>query len=207
MEEVFTNYDILWNILKHLDIFNLNAIASVSKLFNQLNVDMYTLRLKSTIIEPAQELFSNYITSIQPTINLINLNNNNHNYNLITDDDLYDFMTKLNNFLSTILDSNLWIALVNNFILMENIFCHLSNIVVLFKYLKFNTFDKELDCKMNANFKKIRKYLYVENPEFYTVEDLKLLCRFKNIKKNYKLKRSYLIKALKRPKDELYFFE
>ena len=82
MEEVFTNYDILWNILKHLDIFNLNAIASVSKLFNQLNVDIYAKRLKSTIIEPTQEAFSNYIKSIQPTINLINLNNN-HDYNLI----------------------------------------------------------------------------------------------------------------------------
>ena len=208
MDQVFSNYDILYIILNNLEIFNLNAISNVSKLFNKINNDIYHTKLKQTIIKPSNLMFKNYITNIQPIINLINIHNNENYYLLISDNDLYNLMTTMNDFLKSILNTSLWIALVNDFTLMENIFCHLANIDIFFKYIKeynLNNFDTSLYDELNFNFNRIKKYLYVENSNFYKVDDLKLLCRFKNIKHYYKLKRLYLIKALTRPQNEIYF--
>lgn len=208
MEKVLSNYDTLYEILNNLDIFNLNAISCVSRLFNKISNDIYYIKFKQTIIQPSNLMFKNYIISIQPIINLITIYNNENYYMLISDNDLFNLMTNMNNFLKSILNTYLWIALVNDFILMENIFCHLANINIFFEYLKeynLNTFNTDLDNELIANFNRIKKYLYIENSNFYKVDDLKLLCRFKNIKKYYKLKRFYLIKALTRPKNELYF--
>lgn len=210
MEQVFSNYDILYNILKHLDIFNLNAISNVSKLFNTVNNDIYHTKLKQTIIHPSNLIFKTYITSIQPVIDLINLYNNENFNMLISDNDLYDLMTKINNFLKSFLNTSLWISLVNDFLLMENVFCHLANIEIFLKYLieyKLNTINIDLNDELDDNFDRIKKYCYVEYPDFYKVEDLKLLCRFKKIKKYYSLRRLYLIKALKRPENEIYYLQ
>lgn len=208
MDFVFTNYDILSKILENVDIFTLNAIASVSKLFNKINVDMYNKKLKSTIIEPANINFKNYIISIQPTIDLINLHNANNYHILISDEDLYSLMIYMNNLLESFLKTTLWIALVNDFMLMENLFCHLANIEIFLQYVRkynLNNVNKELEQKLIKNLQSIKQYLYIENFDFYTVEDLKILCKFKNIKKYYKLKRIHLTKALTRPKNELYY--
>lgn len=213
MEVVFTNYDILYNILTKLDIFTLNAIASVSKLFYKINDNVYDIQLKSNIIQPANIIFNNYKLLIQPTIDLININNNNivdNFYRLISDDDFRILSNNINNLLESFLNTTLWIALVNDYVLMENIFYHLANIDIFLKYIKdckFYNIDEYLDNLLTKNLKKIKQYLYVENFFFYDVKSLKILCKFKNIKNYYKLKRFYLVKALTRPKNEVYYLE
>lgn len=198
MEEVFTNYDILFYILDKIDIYSINSLSSVSKLFNQINNDIYHDKLYNNIIEPTRICFENYQIILSRIIISYNISNS----------DLLEIMLSLLSFLKHFFVNNYWIALVNDFELMEEVFIHLvciNNWFIKLKSFNNNTFDNDLYETIYIYIEKLKKYLYVENTDEYTVNHLKAMAKFKNIKLYYKMTRPKLIKVLTRPVNERYY--
>lgn len=205
MDIVFQNYDICHNIWIFLDAPTINSLASVCKLFNQLNKDLYNTKLEDDIVIPAKDYFDRYM---EETNDLIYF----WDSNLMSTNILINCINNLNSLLGIFIDKNLWIALVNDFDLMESLFVHLVFINNAFTY--YNTypnlnsvFQSTHYSQMKKLCEKIQNYLYVENPKTFSNTDLKQMAKFKRIKKYYKMNRSKLLYHLKRPKHELYFLK
>jgi len=77
----------------------------------------------------------------------------------------------------------------------------------LFFYTNVSQDNKDLYYRLQSIFDIMDDYMYVEYPDSYLNIELHRMARFKQIKQQYKMKRSRLIKALKRPNDEVYYFQ
>lgn len=196
---VFDNYDICNIIWGYLDIPTIGMLSCVSRLTFQLYKDIYRKKFNIEYIDKANIQFDNYIKYGERFI-----------YHMYDNDIILHAMISVNQFLKPFIEDNLWIALVNDFHLMEKIFYELSFLnrslkQMISSKLFEEAFKNEIYRKMLLSFDIIDNYMYIEYPEKYNVIELKQLASFKNIRKCHKKKRNQLIKSLTRPKDEIYY--
>ena len=112
------------------------------------------------------------------------------------------FMIHVFNYIETILD----------FEKMEEYFKILSELHIIYKCYCINSYGNcnnnivplSIQMKIENIRKKICHYLYIEFPEKYNVETLRQFAKFKKIKHFYRMRRSALIRNLRRPANESY---
>ena len=202
MDIVFSNYDICYIIWNNLDAPTINSLAHLSKLFNKLNQDFYQKKLKSDYLDPANELYKQYINNSNRLILYME-------HDLVTYNMVKESMINVTELIHKFFENNLWIALVNDFDLMQDAFYHLTYLNSSYNYykcvsfLKF-LFEEQLYKDVLNAFGDIKPFLYVEYPMNFNVIELKQLARFKRVRKVNKKNRSQLIHSLRRPNDETY---
>jgi hypothetical protein len=64
-----------------------------------------------------------------------------------------------------------------------------------------------LQTRFKAVLLKIRPYMYILSPENHSVHTLRVIALMKGVPKAYKMRRSQLVRALTRPKNEIYVFD
>ena len=205
MDVVLDNYELMSIIWSYLDVPTIGVLASVSPMTFRLYKELYKKRLDKEYIEPCKlkfeqymEKISIYVTTLYPTID----NENKHSVYIKHTVTLTNYLIKDNN----------WLAIINDFDLMESMFYYFSQAFEILSYhLKYVRSVNNLNLEtyknyeiMIRNLNKIKRYLYVVYPNNYNVKELSMMAKFKNIKKIYKRNRSSLIASLRRPKDEIY---
>ena len=204
MDVVFSNYDICCIIWDNLDAPTINSLAHLSKLFNKLNQDFYQKKLKSDYLDPANELYKQYINNSNRLILYME-------HDLVTYNMVRESMINVTNLIHKFFENNLWIALVNDFELMQDAFYHLTFLNSSYNYYKCVPFfrilfEEQLYKDTQDAFDDIKQFLYVEYPLNFNVIELKQLARFKKVRKVNKKNRSQLIHSLRRPNDERYIW-
>lgn len=202
MDVVFGNYDICSIIWDNLDAPTINSLAHLSKLFNKLNQDFYQKKLKSDYLDPANDLYKQYINNSNRLILYME-------HDLVTYNMVRESMINVTALIHKFFENNLWIALVNDFELMQNTFYHLTFLNSSYNYYKrvpfFRfLFEEQIYKDVLDAFDDIKQFFFVEYPINFNVIELKQLARFKKVKKVNKKNRSQLIQSLRRPNDERY---
>ena len=197
-------------IFNQLDVATIAAVAPVCKRFTELSNEHYETRLNKDILLPSKELYDNFY---EKTLKL---------YNSKKDRYLLQFTGQIRNFkkmlyefeifIEPFVKNNYWLLFVNDLDIMEKMFLFVSRISEMIEnqdHIFFNTNvsqdDKDLYFRLQNIFDILDNYMYVEYPDRYINIELHRMAKFKKIKKQYKMKRYYLIKALKRPNDESYY--
>lgn len=202
-DSIFSNYDLCSLIWSNLDLPTIGALSCLSKTTYRIYTDTYHIRLQKDFIIPANELFITYFSVTKPLLITT--------YDRVTNETITQIMLNIITLLDPFVNNQLWIALVNDLELMEDMFYSIAYIEQSLKYSKhtnlYDVFHTDLYNKVKVYFDKINQYLYVEYPSQLNVNELKVLAAFKHIKKYYKKNRSQLIYSLKRPPNELYFLQ
>lgn len=200
-DRVMSDYDLCSIIWSYLDVPTIGGLASLSKTSYRLYKETYPVRLHNEYIVPANRLFSMFSRKTTPLLRTLP--------ELVTNDILVSLVTEVVTLLTRFVNGRLWIALVNDIDLMEVMFYALAyiekDLVCLKTTQVYQVFDSAIYYEAVALLDNIDSFLYVEYPDKFNIHDLKSLARFKKIKKYYKKNRSQLIRALRRPSDELYF--
>lgn len=202
MDIVFSNYDICSIIWKYLDAPTINSLSHLSKLFNELNKTFYQKRLKDDYIDPANKIYETYIDGSNLLVFYMEAD-------LITCHMIRDSMRNVTSLIRKFFINDLWIALVNDLELMENLFYHVSFLNRSYNYYKSTMFfrflfEEKIYKDVLDAFDDIKQFLYIEYPNKFNVIELKQLARFKNVRKVNKRNRSQLIHSLRRPQNERY---
>ena len=185
MDIVLSNFDLLYKILDNLNYQEVSAIGLVNHLFNKISVSLYSSKWRINILQPVQSFL---IPKLSQYIELYK------NDTFLHIQDLHTTIIALG--YECI---QYWSILLKNLALMEQVFwvfaVHEKNI------LRF------IQQKQSFETNKIilLKYFYVDYPYLYTVAELKVFARFKNIPHYNSKKRMQLINNLKRNQDELFF--
>ena len=180
----------------------INSLAHLSKLFNQLNNTFYKKKLKDDYIDPVNEIYNNYMYDTNILIFYMETD-------LITFNMIRDSMINVTSLINQFFIDNLWISLVNDLELMQNIFYHLCFLNRSYNYYKSTMFfrflfEEQIYKDVLNAFDDIKQFLYIEYPNSFNVTELRQLARFKNVRKVNKRNRSQLIHSLRRPNDEIY---
>lgn len=202
MDIVFGNYDICSIIWKYLDAPTINSLSHLSKLFNELNKTFYQKKLKDDYIDPANKIYETYIDGSNLLVFYMEAD-------LVTYNMIRDSMRNVTSFIRKFFMNDLWIALVNDLDLMENLFYHVSFLNRSYNYYKSTMFfrflfEEKIYTDVLDAFDDIKQFLYIEYPNKFNVIELKQLARFKNVRKVNKRNRSQLIHSLRRPQNERY---
>ena len=202
MDIVFSNYDICCIIWDNLDAPTINSLAHLSKLFKKLNNTFYKKKLKDDYIDPVNEIYNNYMYDTNILIFYMETD-------LITFNMIRDSMINVTSLINQFFIDNLWISLVNDLELMQNIFYHLCFLNRSYNYYKSTMFfrflfEEQIYKDVLNAFDDIKQFLYIEYPNSFNVTELRQLARFKNVRKVNKRNRSQLIHSLRRPNDEIY---
>lgn len=196
-----SNYDLCLLIWSNLDLPTIGALACLSKTTYRIYKDTYRVRLNNEFIIPANKLFNTYFSITKPLLMTT--------YDRVSNDVITQIMQNVCLLLDPFVNNQLWIALVNDLELMEDVFYSIAYIEKSLKYSYqtnlYTVFHTDLYTKVKEYFDKIDKYFYVEYPSKFNVTDLKVLANFKKVRKCYKKNRSQLIYSLKRPTNESYF--
>ena len=204
IEKVFNSEDIIEYIMNKMDYYDISSIGLINKLFNKVSKRIYDIKIKIQLYYPFAIEYNYYnILLIHTRDNPITIYN--YQYYVST---FYDFIE--------IILETYWVVLIKDLNKMEHIFeslIYYNNMFNIYTYrlqgyhIDINIEQIKLKNKIDKINKQIIKYLYVENPDKYNVNELKSMAKFKKIKKYYRLRRSHLVKKLSRPENEIYYLE
>ena len=95
-----------------------------------------------------------------------------------------------------------WLVLIKDFAFMESMFLLSLDMFLCADLCRVPYKDRDDMVNLRDN---LNEYFYVDNPDKYDVDMLRKFAKFKNVKKNYKMKRSLLIRNLRRDPEKLYY--
>jgi hypothetical protein len=205
--------DIANLIFDLLDAATISGVAPVCKRFTELSHKHYETRINNDLLIPAKLMYDDFY---EKTIRLYI--SNKYRYFLNFTAQLRNFLKMLyefERFIEPFINKNYWVLFVYDLNIMEKMFLFISRLNEmmedhrhqLFFYTNVSQDNKDLYYRLQSIFDIMDDYMYVEYPDRYLNIELHRMARFKQIKQQYKMKRSRLIKALKRPNDEVYYFQ
>ena len=127
-DSVFSNYDLCSLIWSNLDLPTIGALSCLSKTTYRIYKDTYHTRLQNDFIIPANKLFITYFSVIKPLLVTT--------YDRVTNDTITQIMLNIITLLDPFVNNQLWIALVNDLELMEDMFYSIAYIEQSLKYSK-----------------------------------------------------------------------
>lgn len=183
---VFDSVDLLEVILKFLDYPDISGVAPINKLFYATSTRLYNNHVTTNIFRPCSEFVRELVDELHD-----NLKSNR----MVFAVEIYlrSTMYMLNKY---------WLVFIKDLEFMEQMFLlsidmyRVSNLVGL---------PVESIKKMNDLKEGLNEYFYVDYPDKYDVPALRRMACFKQIPKWYKMKRSVLIRMLRRPGDKLFY--
>jgi hypothetical protein len=200
---ILENIDVLRLIFQKLDFATVSAIAPVCKTFATLSQEVYKNKLNEDIIYPARSSYENFHKSVIQDI----INNQDGN--------MYSVLEIFETFITSFIQYNYWILFLYDLEFMEKFFLFVSNLNHISEKYKdgifFNTYApnsaerKRLYFKLQHIYDILDDYFFVEYPDLYKRQDLLIMAQFKKLKKRHFMKRHSLIKALRRPENEVYY--
>ena len=191
MNTIFDCEDLLENILYKLPYYYVSALCPVNKQFHRVGSRIYRHKWKSDVhdvsvqaIEKVESFLVGKRINRFGTLNAIEL---------------------FNQYLEKMQIENLWPILVHDLEFLER-FILCSN---RFKY--YFIFGENHLVEINEafgtwekRFQFVRKYLFIDNPMKFTVNELRIFASLKGIKGNHKMNRSQLKQRLKRNPNKMY---
>ena len=208
MTNIFDYPDMCREIFKKLDFATISAIAPVCKLFAEIAKECYEEKLQEEIILPSKALFEDFKPTMYYWMG---------RYYISTRDSFIDMLIRFERFTKPFIDEEkqYWVALVNDFEMMETIFlfiAHIENLLENVKWIwrfypRYKDVPERNDMYLRLQdiFDILDTYMYVDYPSKYNVDQLRSMAKFKKVKKYSTLNRAKLINALKRPKNEVYY--
>ena len=216
---IFDVPDIVEVICGNLKCFEIAAIAYVNKTCYLEYKKTYKQKYNKEFVIPFDTTYKQY----EETIDYLNYAHTNisrydnpMHYQFRNESDYVWFTKLIDQCAQNIKDMHqCWIVLVHDIDKMNTLF-NLNALVYQHVKQYDDTMNIEGCNKVLKDFLKSMinlrntlienvKYFYIDDPNKYKVEELKLFAALKKVPKYYKLKRLQLIKNLKRPNDELYF--
>ena len=205
--------DIADTIFDLLDVATISGVASVCKNFADLSNKHYETRMNKDLLIPAKIMYDDFYEKT-----LKHYISNKYRYSLNFTAQLRNFVNMLyefERFIEPFINKNYWVLFVYDLNIMEKMFLFVSRIDEMMEDHKNTLFfctnvsqDNEgLYYRLQNIFDIIDNYMYVEYPDRYLNIELHRMAKFKKIKQQYNMKRSRLIKALQRPRDEVYYFQ
>lgn len=201
---ILENIDVLRLIFHKLDFATVSAIAPVCKTFATLSQEVYKNKLNEDIIYPARCSYKNFHSSV---IQVMLINNQGG--------DMYSVLESFETFITSFIQHNYWILFLYDLDFMEKFFFFVSNLNHISEKYKdgifFNTYApnsaerKRMYYKLQHIYDILDDYFFVEYPDLYKKQDLLIMAQFKKLKKRHLMKRHALIKALRRPENEVYY--
>lgn len=213
---IFDYTDIADIIFDMLDFATISAIAPVCKRFAVLSKQHYPKRLQSDIIDPAKRDFDEFFNSTMRSYVT------NHYFSIVFSVHINNFIRVLERFevfITRFLTANYWLLLLNDLNVMESMLLFVSRINYLMdthaRDLFFNNgfsnteyYERvTLYYRLHGLFDSLDAYLYMEYPERYGISEMHMMARFKKIKKHWGMKKTALVRALRRPVDDVYYLQ
>ena len=191
MEKVLQCNDTLEIILSKLPFYIVSSLLNVNKQFYNIGKTIYDNKLN--IINKYSHDVVSYIDECI------------ENRQRLSFKDQILLYETYNSFLKDLSLNNHWPILIHQPEFCERFFKSSSNFHYYFKYhetiLHPLYFEKK---KWSVFMKSIQKYLYIQNPSDYTLNNLRTFATLKGIKRNYKLNKSELIQRLKFKNSKIY---
>lgn len=213
---IFDYTDIADIIFDMLDFATISAVAPVCKRFAVLSKKHYPKRLQSDIIDPAKRDFNKFFDSTMCSYVA------DHYFSIVFFVHINNFtrvLERFEAFATCFLEDNYWLLLLNDFDVMESMFIFVSRINYLMETHKNDLFFNNgfsnteyyervtLYYRLHGLFDSLDAYLYMEYPERYGISEVHMMARFKKIKKHWGMKKTALVRALRRPVDEVYYLQ
>lgn len=185
---VFDIYDIVKQIFDNLSCFEIESLNVINKTCYEVYKNVFKRKCKEELYDPFDE---NFKTIIEVS------NHYKFSPHTIRPNEIKQMYNSLENICYTY-----WIVLVHDLNRMEELFMTCSSIEPCLRLIGSTCF---------SNIEKTRtllcRYLFIEYPDKYKLEDLRLLAKYKGVKRWYNKKRSHLVRDLRRPKDQLYYID
>lgn len=203
--------DIADLIFDLLDAATISGIAPVCKSFAELSNKHYETRINKDLLIPAKNMYDDFYEKT-----LRHYISNKYRYSMNFTRQLRNFLKMLyefESFIEPFINKNYWVLFIYDLNIMENMFLFISRLdeIIEDNPLFFRTNNsqdnRDLYYRLQHIFDIMDDYMYVEYPDRYLNIELRRMARFKKIKKQYKMKRSLLLKALRRPVNEVYYFQ
>ena len=184
---VFDSVDLLEVILKFLDFPDISGAAPVNKLFYATSTRLYNNHVTTNIFRPCSEFVRELVDELHD-----NLKSNKMVF-AVEQVYLRSTIYMLNN------DG---LVFIKDLELMEQMFL-LS--IDMYRVSNLLGLPVESITKMKVLRERLNEYFYVDYPDKYDVPMLRQMACFKQIPKWYKMKRSVLIRMLRRPNDKSFY--
>lgn len=217
IETVFNCGDIMEHIMSFLPYYMVSGMAPVNKTCNMISKRVYSSKHAGELLQPFDDIYNKIIYTVNLFIDspsgVKNIMCTNECCLLCTcKHNICNIVNVLNFYTDTILEKKLWVMLVKDFEKMEKYFDILSKIYIVYECYCTNIYLKDIiPLSIQSNIEKTRdkicNYMYIEYPNKYTVVELRKFAKFKRIKNFHKMRRSTLIRHLRRPVNESYYIE